>query len=262
MNERLWMVQLRLDPGHLARRHRTLPPRHEDTGYEVHGLLAALFGEGRLQPFRVLANGAGRGSRVTVLAYSRQDIESLRRIAQELATPADYAACDWDAVAVKEMPSPWAPGRRLGFEVRACPVARLASDRDVVGPTGGSERFRAGSEVDVWLQRNFLAPTAAEESGGQPERLGREEVYVQWLTDRVAPAARIRAARLQAFRRVRLLRATHDQQRKLRISERPDVLLRGELEVTDPMAFANLLATGLGRHRAYGFGMLLLRPTG
>jgi CRISPR system Cascade subunit CasE len=262
MSEQLWMVQLRLDPRHLARRHRSLPPRHEDTGYEVHGLLAALFGEGRLQPFRVLSNGAGHESRVTVLAYSRQDIELLRRYAQELATPADYAACDWGAVAAKEMPTAWGPARRLGFEVRACPVARLASDREVVGLSGATERFRAGSEVDVWLQRNFLSPRTAEGLGTEAERLGREEAYVEWLADRVAPGARLCAARLQAFRRVRLLRATHEQQRKLRISERPDALLRGELEVTDPVAFANLLATGLGRHRAYGFGMLLLRPTG
>jgi len=32
------------------------------------------------------------------------------------------------------------------------------------------------------------------------------------------------------------------------------------LTVTDGEAFARLLAKGVGRHTAYGYGMLLLRP--
>ena len=36
--------------------------------------------------------------------------------------------------------------------------------------------------------------------------------------------------------------------------------MRGILAITDPTAFADLLARGVGRHRAYGYGMLLLRP--
>jgi CRISPR system Cascade subunit CasE len=31
--------------------------------------------------------------------------------------------------------------------------------------------------------------------------------------------------------------------------------------VADPAAFAQLLARGVGRHRAFGLGMLLLRPS-
>jgi CRISPR system Cascade subunit CasE len=34
------------------------------------------------------------------------------------------------------------------------------------------------------------------------------------------------------------------------------------LEVTEPETFAVGLARGIGRHRAFGFGMLLLRPVG
>ena len=36
--------------------------------------------------------------------------------------------------------------------------------------------------------------------------------------------------------------------------------MRGILTITDAAAFSNLLARGVGRHRAYGYGMLLLRP--
>ena len=40
----------------------------------------------------------------------------------------------------------------------------------------------------------------------------------------------------------------------------PDALFSGELTVHDPEGFAALIARGVGRHRAFGFGMLLLRP--
>ena len=36
--------------------------------------------------------------------------------------------------------------------------------------------------------------------------------------------------------------------------------MRGVLTITDSEAFASTLAQGIGRHRSYGFGMLLLRP--
>jgi CRISPR system Cascade subunit CasE len=42
----------------------------------------------------------------------------------------------------------------------------------------------------------------------------------------------------------------------------PDVILAGELTVADAEGFLALLARGVGRHRAFGFGMLLLSPPG
>jgi CRISPR system Cascade subunit CasE len=36
-------------------------------------------------------------------------------------------------------------------------------------------------------------------------------------------------------------------------------VFNGVLEVTEPGTFASSLARGIGRHRAFGFGMLLLR---
>ena len=46
-----------------------------------------------------------------------------------------------------------------------------------------------------------------------------------------------------------------------RHSEGPDAVMRGNITVTDSDAFTRLLSHGIGRHRAYGYGMLLLRPT-
>ena len=35
--------------------------------------------------------------------------------------------------------------------------------------------------------------------------------------------------------------------------------MHGNLTVRDPEAFANLVANGAGRHKAYGYGMLIIR---
>ena len=43
--------------------------------------------------------------------------------------------------------------------------------------------------------------------------------------------------------------------------EGPEVVWHGELTVLDGSVFSTRLASGVGRHAAYGFGMLLLRPT-
>ena len=40
----------------------------------------------------------------------------------------------------------------------------------------------------------------------------------------------------------------------------PEVIAGSTLIITDPTAFRVALARGIGRHRAFGFGMLLLKP--
>jgi CRISPR system Cascade subunit CasE len=40
----------------------------------------------------------------------------------------------------------------------------------------------------------------------------------------------------------------------------PDAVFTGVLQVLDTTAFAALVARGIGRHRAFGYGMVLLKP--
>ncbi len=51
-----------------------------------------------------------------------------------------------------------------------------------------------------------------------------------------------------------------DKGRALHSLAGPDVSFTGVLTVADPDRFATLLAHGVGRHAAFGFGMLLLKP--
>ncbi|MGC3997674.1 MAG: type I-E CRISPR-associated protein Cas6/Cse3/CasE [Anaeromyxobacter sp.] len=142
------------------------------------------------------------------------------------------------------MPSQWESGRRFGFEVRACPIVRMSSE----GP-----KWRKGAEVDAFLARCWKAE-------GQP--VEREAVYREWLARELdrRTGARLVSVEVEAFKRERVVRRDHAPERRASTSERPDVLFRGVLEVADGINFSALLARGVGRHRGFGFGMVLLRP--
>jgi CRISPR system Cascade subunit CasE len=97
---------------------------------------------------------------------------------------------------------------------------------------------------------------------GKDVLVDREAVYREWLADHLARqgGVTIRTSRVKAFQRARLVRRTQGAERQAHLAERPDVVLDGELLVADPADFAKMLARGVGRHRAFGFGMLLLKP--
>ena len=243
-SSRLYMTQLELDQAGLARlggRHGS-PPHVSDTGHLVHCALAALFGDLAPGPFRV---DTARGRWLRVLAYGGHAAEELGHVAGAFATPEAYALCRWDTLAQKQMPEAFPVGSRLGFELRACPVVRMGTK----GP-----HHRKGAEVDAFLAECWRA--------GEDVTVDRGEVYRRWLSEQLERrgGAVAKCIALARFRRARLVRRTQGSGRKTRTPERPDALLRGELEVLDESDFRSLLARGLGRHRAFGFGMLLLRP--
>lgn len=214
----------------------------QDEGRALHHLLAETFGKGRLQPFRVMA--APGAARASLYAYARADAPDLQQVARECALPDALAACDVTRLATKTMPESWKTGRRLAFDLRVRPTRRLDK------PAGSLPK---GAEVDAYLVealRRFPVGRPPPE-----ERITREEVYLQWLRERLQDAARVDAARIVKFERRKALRGSTER-------EGPEVVWHGELTVLDGSAFSARLASGVGRHAAYGFGMLLLRPAG
>ena len=241
--DRLHMLQMALSQPHVVRMasQRRFPIRQSDAGYMVHCLLGELFGSHAITPFAIRGE-AGRVLRV--LGYSPHDAAHLQRQAEIAAEPANFQACDWRAFASKPMPSSWRAGERLGFESRICPVKRMSSD---------GRHHRRGAEVDAFLARAWqLDPE---------EPLSREVVYIEWLREELARrgGACLVDASVVRYRRTRLLRRTQGPDRSSRLLERPDVLVRGSLKIEGASDFSSLLARGLGRHRSFGFGMLLLR---
>ncbi len=219
-----------------AVRHSVLSP-DGDYGYALHGLLSAAFGEQAPKPFRYL------GGRQGLLAYTEASLDVLRMNAS-LATPDVARALGLDNFDARQFPSVWKEGQALGFEVRVRPVIRA----------------KDGRERDAFLHAVDAIP--AEEGNGIAQRA---VIYSDWLAKQFAVdgAAQINQAQMEEFRLTRVLRkasAGENGKRKPLAVTGPDAVFKGQLQVGSPEAFARLLARGVGRHRAFGFGMLLLRP--
>jgi len=221
-----------------------------DEGRALHHLLTESFGPGALTPFRLMV--LPRATEGHIYAYSNSDQGALKAAAQTYALPEVAAVCDWLKMETKQLPSEWRTSQRLGFEVRIKPVSRIASPlTNSRGPT-----FANGAELDAFLieaLRRFPATEKGEELMAQAGRT-REAVYADWLAARLKGVATLEPKVSMAhFERRRAARQSY-------APEGPEATLQGNLMVEDPVAFTALLAKGIGRHKAYGFGMLLLRP--
>jgi CRISPR system Cascade subunit CasE len=254
----LHLARLPVDLPALARaageRGWTRGPRAAfDEGAALHHLLGEAFGPAALQPFRLII--APRARKGTLYAYTEVSVEDLRATAAMIGlSEAAERALPLDRLDAKPMPDTFAPGKRLGFDLRLRPTVRLRKVIDAPSDRKGGRAhgFRAGAEVDAFLAEALRDPNRGATDAA---RHTREAVYAAWLADRLNEAAEIEEARLVSFRRVRSARDG-------RGAEGPDAILQGTLAVSDPEAFADRLRRGVGRHRAYGYGMLMLRPPG
>jgi CRISPR system Cascade subunit CasE len=243
-SESLYLMHTQPDPQRLAAwaaRHRLLD-KEGDLGYALHALLHAVFGEQAPQPFRYLDAEQG------LLAYTRLSAAELTQLAA-LADPDVAVALGLGqtlhhaGLSARPFPTQWAVGHALGFEVRVRPVIREG---------------KTGHERDAFL-------AAVEKTGGT--ELDRSEVYVQWLRELLARqgGAELVDASVTRYQLLGVTRksqkSSSDDVRHSRLVSGPEAVLAGQLRVTDPQAFAQLLARGVGRHRAFGFGLLLLRST-
>lgn len=249
----LHLLHTRPDPRLLAAWVAERHARHEhqalDLGDAFHGLLRAAFGPQAPQPFRYIDERQG------LLAYTTMDaraIEAQVALADPLAadTLGLSASGQGDGYRLRAFPDRWREGQVLGFEVRVRPTVRSAQ-----------------GECDAFLHAAALAD-------GAP--LQRDAVYGEWLRSQLGAregsprqvwqdAVEVLDVRLAAFRLLPVVRRTQGvggKPRKARPVQGPDAVLSGTLRVRDSAAFACLLARGIGRHRAFGFGMLLLRRAG
>lgn len=218
-----------------------------DEGRALHHLIGEVFGPDALGPFRLLV--PPRRTTANLYSYSMLDAGALREAAAIHEWPDHLKVLSLDGLASKSMPATWRAGQRLGFDLRSRPVRRLRSDLET--PLG---RISKGREIDAYLLE-ALRRHPAERGGMLRANRTREAVYLDWLAERLDSGAELdcQASHVARFRRNRVARGNAG-------SEGPDATFHGTLTVIDPTSFAALLARGVGRHRAYGYGMLLLRP--
>lgn len=201
----------------------------EDIGHALHCLLTETLGEGAPRQFRLLHK---RGQpAATVLGYTRHADDVLVRNHRMFATPQQERAMPAETINTKVVPDQWEPGTRLSFDVRCRPL-----------------RQRERQELDAY--------DVARKT--QPEReLTREEAYIEWLSDLLErkEAATLEAASVETYQRSQTQTGA-----TRRTAAKPEVTIRGLLTITDGPKFGEMVAAGIGRHRSYGFGMLLIKP--
>jgi CRISPR system Cascade subunit CasE len=239
---------LRFDPDMLRvaawlAAERLTPAAEDDDGYGWHALLVAAFGKDMApKPFRLLAR---RGRAPQLLAYAQADAVALRARAGEFADPKAIIALGVETLDSKPMPV-FAAGRRLGFSVRVRPTVRTD---------------RAG---DRTKSRELDAYVAARQGGSPAEVLHRQDVYASWVRQRLHEAGvKVESLRLDGLESATALRRAAAGPRGVRSLVHirgHSVVVAGVIRIADADRFATLLARGLGRHRAFGYGMMLLSP--
>lgn len=253
-NHNFHMLQIWLDVRQLMQLGKMLhlPLKQTGTNYLVHCALGELFQDQAPGLFcvedkhrQITEYSGNNGRHIRALCYSELDWETLQNLSRGFASPTVYEIVDWDRMASKPMPDTFPKGMKLGFELRACPVVRKASD----GP-----KWDAGQELDAFLSRVW-------EIDDKSVNVDREETYRNWLKRQLENrgGAELKSASMKRFSIERMSRRNHSSNRKLKTIKRPDVTLTGKLEVTEPNAFEELLRRGIGRHKSFGFGMLKIR---
>jgi CRISPR system Cascade subunit CasE len=218
-----------------AQRRGLVPDRGQgDLGYAFHAALRAAFANRAPQPF---SYRVGQG----LLAYTIH-AEAIR-LAVPGATPEMIDILGLNGTSqlqgfrIRPFPTIWKVGQSLSFEVRVRPVVR-----------------REDKEVDSFLSAADRSPNA---------ELSREAVYIEWLKRQFKSVADLLEVHMSQFSLSTVVRRGSLQPEGSRPKfavQGPDAVFTGVLRVVDGAGFALLVARGIGRHRAFGYGMLLLKP--
>lgn len=193
----------------------------QDLDTGLHTFVTGLFGRSVLQPYRYFES---RGEDAALIyGYAISTAEELNDMVAITATPGMEDVLTGE-IRSKVMPR-LSRGQRIGFDLRTIPTRR----RD------GRERDAHAIDLDMERGRT------------------REESYHAWLAERLAGCAEIEQSRVSRFEKMR----TRRKGTKITV---PSINMQGTVSVTDPEAFSALLLAGIGRHKAYGYGQMLLRP--
>lgn len=229
------LIHFNLNPRRFGAWSATRSPRGAEGGdpqHMMHVLLSALFGKGLAQPFRLFEPQTGDWS---VYAHSVMSAEELARTANLVGTPEMLSIISIGDMWGKPLPTQVPAGTRIGFDVRLSPMMR-------------TEKAEQDAYAAMAKQLFPDDPDGMARAG-----LTREGVYRDWFAKRLEGAGELEEVRMSSFRRVPMFRSGH------RFTA-PEIVLHGDLRVTDPERFRALHHHGVGRGKAYGFGLLLLRP--
>ena len=225
------LMQAKIDPVRLAR--WSVEQKISDLDRAAHCLVYGTFGAERVpKPFLMKAERTSPLETGTVLAYTELEETELRELAKRNQKLAIESVMPPEGIRTTTIPDRWRPGTKFRFSVR-------------IRPTQRGKWMERQAERDIYLERDG--------------EMTRGELYCQWVAEIIekqggaGPEAETLAMNQFTIRRIR-------RQRTSGYTLGPDATISGALEVRDSERFSQLLATGIGRHRAYGYGMVLLQP--
>ena len=234
-----WVATVPVDVDRFYERlHDRSPDGVIDEGYQLHCGLREVFGELGPQPFRARPYGTLGG---IVEGYTTGDAERLA----ETASRGLQSDSEWRRILrVESMtfrPVNWPEkGTEVNYVLDCVPVVRRQK---------ADER----GEVRVVEEDAYRAAVGAERT----TRI-RSDVYREWLAKRLDGAARVLSFSLDRFAIKKLERFdSSGKRRKRRVLTRPWATLSGRLRVVDPARFRERVLNGVGKHAAFGAGMMV-----
>jgi CRISPR system Cascade subunit CasE len=217
------------------------------TSYLVKCLLGEIFREKKPIRWRM---DAPDGQWIPVLAYTPVSANELQEYAQIASPPELYQACRWERCASK--PVPTYPEGTYKYLARVCPAVQKSSGGSCETSNGDVAEWNSGDEIDVFLSEISKGSTPPS----------REHAYAKWLHDQFAMDAHDWGATIDSAQTTSWsIEKTTVTSGGVRHLERPDARIAGILEVTDPNAFRSFLAQGVGKLKAFGYGLVdVLEP--
>jgi CRISPR system Cascade subunit CasE len=218
-------------------------PRGGDLGYAVHLALRRSLGEAGPQPFRLFEQSGD------LFAYTKivdRVLEAAYLPAAEPNIAVARSAIGIDTIEIKPMPEVWREGARYQFEVRVRPVRRRGKDKRSAGFPGEHDVF--GTAVRGLPQGEWPI---------------QDRVYLDWTRGKLTESGIVEIEsdlRVGSRKRTEVVRRGHNDTGLRHRIDGPDIVVKGSLRIATAGAFSEFLARGIGRHRAFGFGMMLLKP--
>lgn len=230
---------------HLPRAHRL--GAAADAGYLAKVALSTAFGTVP-KPFRVLP--LPKGSPVmTVLFYAAHPAEHWRDLLAITAPPSLLAALDPADIRSKTMPERY-PAPPFQLDVLFAPTVQFSAAKDTLGRGKAFELPAFEADRRAWLAAN---PGAA--AGDYPGAV--QDSNLAFLLRKMPEGFTLDSYDELRSEVVPLPRPDHAG--GIVRPTVPVVSARCLIRITDPAAFNAALARGVGRHRAYGLGMAMLR---
>ena len=210
--------------------------------YFVHAVLGELLG-GRAKP----ADYQDKGRAVRVLTYLSREPQALAKLE---ASPEAYEVTRWEWCAAKDMPEEF-PDIELEFSLRASPVVTKSSAGEGRNRQGEKKTWEAGTRMDAFLSQAWER---------EKNDLTREKAYQRWLKRQLGDHAKLKSFALNQYSLPKMTRRVPDGNggRKVVRFQNPDVTMTGTLMPTGDLI--TLLERGVGAHKAFGYGMMKVRP--